>query len=91
MLRYDTFQKANNKGADQSARMHKLVCAFVVPKPRRLFFSRQGPNYIVTGKILVKASADVKTYILFQLPQIILNLNIYDNRECIITRDNQIK
>ena len=32
-LRYDTFQKANNKGTDQSARMGRLVCACVVPKP----------------------------------------------------------
>ena len=26
------FQKANNKGADQTARMSRLVCAFVVRK-----------------------------------------------------------
>ena len=30
-LRYNTFQKANNKGADQTAR--SLVCTFVVRKP----------------------------------------------------------
>ena len=29
-LRYDTFQKAINTGTDQSVRMHRLVCAFVV-------------------------------------------------------------
>ena len=27
---YDTFQKVNIKGADQSGQMHRLVCAFVV-------------------------------------------------------------
>ena len=27
--RYDTFQKVNNKGVDQSAQMHRLVCTFV--------------------------------------------------------------
>ena len=27
---YGTFQTENNKGADQTARMHKLVCAFAV-------------------------------------------------------------
>ena len=31
--RYNTFQNANNKGADQTARMCRLVCAFVVRKP----------------------------------------------------------
>ena len=25
----DTFQKVNNKGADQPVRMHRLTCAFV--------------------------------------------------------------
>ena len=33
--RYDTFQKANNKDADQSVRMRRLFCAFVVRNPRR--------------------------------------------------------
>ena len=32
-FRYDTFQQANNKGADQTARMHRLDCSFVVPNP----------------------------------------------------------
>ena len=27
---YDTFQKVNNKGADQTARMRRLVCTLVV-------------------------------------------------------------
>ena len=29
---YETFQKGNNKGADQTARMHRLVCACVICK-----------------------------------------------------------
>ena len=33
MLRYGTLQKANTKGPGQSARMRRLVCAFVVRKP----------------------------------------------------------
>ena len=41
--RYGTFQEANNKGADQSARMRRLACALVVRKPRRHVFSRGGP------------------------------------------------
>ena len=35
---YNTFQKANNKGADQTARMRKLVCACVVRKPPKTGF-----------------------------------------------------
>ena len=35
--------KANDKGADQTARMHRLVCACVVRKPRRQVFWRCGP------------------------------------------------
>ena len=37
-LHYDTFQKANNKGADQSAQMCRLVCACVVRKPPKTGF-----------------------------------------------------
>ena len=33
LYRYDTFQYANNKGADQSAQMHRLVCVFVDSNP----------------------------------------------------------
>ena len=28
--RYDTIQRGNNKGAEQTAQMHRLVCAFVL-------------------------------------------------------------
>ena len=38
--RYNTFQNANNKGADQTAQMRRLVCVFVVCKHRRQVFSR---------------------------------------------------
>ena len=41
MFRYYTFQNENNKGADQSIRMRRLVCAFVVRKPERQVFSRR--------------------------------------------------
>ena len=41
--RYDTFQKANNKGADQTARMRRLVCAFVVCKPPNTGFLESRP------------------------------------------------
>ena len=38
-FRYDdTFQKAKNKGTDQSAQMHRLVCTFVFCKPQRQLF-----------------------------------------------------
>ena len=37
-LSYDTFQKANNKGAGQTARMRRLVCTFVVRKHQNTCF-----------------------------------------------------
>ena len=43
-FRYDTFQKANNKDADQTARMRRLVCAFVVRKAPKTGFLATRPN-----------------------------------------------
>ena len=40
---YDTFQKVNNKGADQTARMHRLVCACVALKPQEAGFLAPRP------------------------------------------------
>ena len=40
---YGTFQKMNNKDADQTVRMCRLVCPFVVCEPWRQVFSRRGP------------------------------------------------
>ena len=34
LVYYDTIQFVNSKGADQTARMRKLICAFVVCRPR---------------------------------------------------------
>ena len=34
-----SFQKGNNKGTDQTARMRRLVCAFVVRKPPKQVFT----------------------------------------------------
>ena len=44
--RFDTLQGANNKGADQSVRMPRLVCAFVVRKPPKTGFLMSRPIYI---------------------------------------------
>ena len=44
MSRCDTFQSVNNKGADQTAWMRRLVCAFIVRKAQRKVFSCRGPN-----------------------------------------------
>ena len=38
-----SLQLANNKGVDQTARMRRLVSAFVVRKHRRQIFSRRDP------------------------------------------------
>ena len=42
MTRYDSFQKANKKGADQAALINRLVCDFVVRKSPEQVFSRRG-------------------------------------------------
>ena len=43
--RYGTFQLANNKGADQTARMRRLVCACVVRKPPKSGFLASRPSH----------------------------------------------
>ena len=47
MSTYDTLQKANNKGADQTARMRRLVCACVVRKPPKTGFLATAPVLFV--------------------------------------------
>ena len=37
-FRYDTSQQAKNKGADRTAQMRRLVCAFVVRNPPKRGF-----------------------------------------------------
>ena len=44
IINNDTFQKANNKGADQTVRMRRLVCAFAVRKPPKTGFLTSRPN-----------------------------------------------
>ena len=46
MFTYETFKKVNNKGADQTAQMRRLVCACVVRNPPKTVFSRQGPYFV---------------------------------------------
>ena len=40
------YKKTNNKGADQTARMRRLVCACVVRKPPKTGFPSRSPFYI---------------------------------------------
>ena len=42
-------EAANNKGADHTARMHRLVCAFVVRKPPKTGFLTTRPNLGYSG------------------------------------------
>ena len=51
MASLDMFFKVNNKGADQIARMRRLVCAFVVRKPPKTGFSRGEAQIIIWSKI----------------------------------------
>ena len=41
--RYDLSEKADNKVADETARMGRLVCAFIVTNHRRQVFCSRGP------------------------------------------------
>ena len=41
----DTFQKANNKGADQTVPMRRVVCTFDVHKPLKIDFLALRPIY----------------------------------------------
>ena len=45
MFRDDTFQNANYEGADQSVRMRRLFCAFVVRKPPKAGFHAPKPKF----------------------------------------------
>ena len=42
-IRFDALQKANINGADQTAGMHRLICAFVVCIQSKQVFLHQGP------------------------------------------------
>ena len=42
-IKYGTFQKTNNKGADQTAQMRRLICACVVRKPPMTGFLASRP------------------------------------------------
>ena len=44
-LPYFAIQMANNKGADQTARMRRLICAFVVRKHQSQGFPHRGTGY----------------------------------------------
>ena len=48
----------NNKGADQSARMRRLVCAFVVRKPLRTGFVATRPIFACCSQCSVMLTAD---------------------------------
>ena len=59
-FRYATFQKANNKGADQTARMRRLVCACVVRKPLKTGFLASRPTLIVFLKVFIEKKRILK-------------------------------
>ena len=48
MLTYDTLQKTNNKGADQAARMRRLIRAFAVRQPPKTGFLAKRPIFEYT-------------------------------------------
>ena len=49
---YDTFQLANNKGANQTAHMCRLVCSFVVRKPPKTGFLVSSPIFKLSQHVI---------------------------------------
>ena len=50
-FRYNTFQKANNKGAGQTAHTRRLVCAFVVCKTPKTGFLASRPTWFTYSSV----------------------------------------
>ena len=67
----------SNKGADQTVQMHSLICAFVVHKPRRQVFSRQGPYLFEQN--LIPTGSDF--YFLFLCCFLCLDITIYSHAQ----------
>ena len=64
MSTYDAFQKANNKGADQTVWMHRLVCACVVPQPPKTGFLASRPilpKLLMTMTKLAETEVPIRT------------------------------
>ena len=59
-LRYGAFPKTNKKGADQTARMRRLVCIFFFAALRRQVFSRRG-SYVNGDHIIWVCSTSSNT------------------------------
>ena len=54
--RYDTFQSANNKGTDQTAKKHRLVCPFVVGRcPKTGFLTLVHISKLFMCKIVINS------------------------------------
>ena len=43
---YVSFHRVNNEGADQTARMHRLVCIFDIRMQQSPIFSWRSPYYV---------------------------------------------
>ena len=63
---YDTLQKANNKGADQTKQKRRLVCAFLFlsppPQPWRQVFSHWGPYNLYVLPIMTQMGPTCNPY-----------------------------
>ena len=64
MYRDYTIKAANNKGADQTVRRHRLICSFVVCIGHKQVFSRCGSNKtnaLATGGYVLKMLVEWQT------------------------------
>ena len=83
---YDTLQKAKNIGADQTAQMRRLVCAFVAPKSLKTDFLASRPIlYLYPCHI---QPSEHTMYILFFFKILDFKYFFYFNISCIPTPDN---
>ena len=73
---HDTFQKANNKGADQTARMGRLVCACVVRNPPPLPPPPPPPPEDRFSRVEAQMSDLIFQYFLLQMNNTVLVLRI---------------
>ena len=71
---YGSFQKANNKGADQTAWMRRLACACVVRNPEDRF-SRDEAHYFIYCDLNRLLATFANSLVLVWLDIMILDLN----------------
>ena len=91
MSRYDTFQNANNKGADQTARMRRLVCSFVVRKPPKKVYLALWPICaLVEMSMRCMGHSVAQHFLLKQLLKFALKCLLYIQTTRVVLKDGKL-